>query len=87
MFSDQSHSRQLNMHDGACNDQAMNILNYLKINASYRKDLYFSTSSSNPISTVSNSAGKYTLTNVPAGYQLVRLEHRTNWQQTIPPRW
>lgn len=34
--------------------------------------------------TVTNSAGKYTLTNVPAGYQLVRLEHRSGSQQTIP---
>ncbi|QOV90577.1 FG-GAP-like repeat-containing protein [Humisphaera borealis] len=34
--------------------------------------------------TVSNAGGQYTLTNVPTGYQLVRLEKRTGWQQTIP---
>ncbi|QOV87607.1 choice-of-anchor Q domain-containing protein [Humisphaera borealis] len=34
--------------------------------------------------TVTNSAGRYTLTNVPAGYQLLRLEKRTGWQQTTP---
>jgi len=34
--------------------------------------------------TVTNSKGKYVLSNVPAGQQLLRLERRTAWQQTLP---
>ncbi|HTK78003.1 MAG TPA: choice-of-anchor Q domain-containing protein [Gemmataceae bacterium] len=39
---------------------------------------------SNEPRTVSNTSGKYVLANVPAGYQLLRLERRAGWQQTYP---